>query len=284
MSPDADTRRSPKLPLRATIRLAYQSFFTHFGDLLRISWVWIVICALLSTTSSWLKTFSTTSMLRSDTMRPAPIHAWAIDIALLVAFIIAGFSIAVAWHRVLILHEAPQPSGSNIATARVWRYAGMTLLIMLLSCIPAIVPIAASPHASMSDVILGIFVLPVIATLIGGRLSIVLPSLAVDERPLTLSWAWGLTSGNSWRLFWSYFACTLPPLVLPQFVLLVVLPAPAKASAPAFVVETAAIDIVYTLSYMLILPIMIGFLSHAYPHFSRRRTEHLSSPVAIPRA
>ena len=136
----------------------------------------------------------------------------------------------------------------------------------------------------MSDVILGIFILPVIAALIGGRLSIVLPSLAVDQQPLTLSWAWGLTRGNTWRLFWGNFACTLPPLVLPQFVLLIVLPAPAKAPAAAFVVETAAIDIVCTLSYMLILPIMIGFLSHAYPHFSRRRTEHLSSPAAIPPA
>jgi len=267
--PASDPRPS-KLPLRRTIQLAYTTFFDHFADVLRISWVWLVACALLSAMSSWLKISLAVDILRSGIVQYTPVVSWVIDSVFLIAFLLAGVSIAVAWHRVLILHEPPPPSGSNIASGRVWRYLGMALLITLLASIPGLAVIALVFLTSWGGLVIGVFVILVLAMLIGGRLSVLLPSQAVDDRPLTLTEAWQLTRGNSWRLFWGYVACALPPLVLAQLVLLFVARLLPGASDLALVIAMAAIGVLYTLYYMLVLPIAIGFLSHAYRHFSGR--------------
>lgn len=265
--------RPVKLPLGTTIRLAYATFFDGINEVLRISWVWLVACALLSAMSNWLKISHAVEILRRGiVVVGTPLESWVVDFAFLAAFLLAGVSIAVAWHRVLILHETPPPSGSNIASGRVWRYLGMALLITLLASIPGLAVIVLVFLTSWGGLVIGVFVILVLAMLIGGRLSMLLPSHAVDDHPLTLTEAWQLTRGNSWRLFWGYLACTVPPVVLAQLIFLFVigLPNATKASDPAFVIEMAAIGTVYTLYYILIMPLAVGFLSHAYRHFTGR--------------
>ncbi|MFG3756782.1 hypothetical protein, partial [Klebsiella pneumoniae] len=119
-----------------------------------------------------------------------PIESWVVDSIFLIAFLLAGVSIAVAWHRLLILHEAPPPSGSNIATGRVWRYIGTTLLIMLVVLIPALVAIAPVFLLFWNWLALVVIGVYLAALLVGGRLSVMLPAQAVDDRTMTLSAAW----------------------------------------------------------------------------------------------
>ncbi|MGO4717433.1 hypothetical protein [Bradyrhizobium sp. 2TAF24] len=267
-----DAPRPAKLPLGATIRLAYATFFDHFADVLRISWVWLVACALLSAMANWLKMNQTVDTLRYRMVPKTPIESWVVDSIFLIAFLLAGVSIAVAWHRLLILHEAPPPSGSNIATGRVWRYIGTTLLIMLVVLIPALVAIAPVFLLFWNWLALVVIGVYLAALLVGGRLSVMLPAQAVDDRTMTLSAAWDTTRGNSWRLFWGFIACTVPPAVLAQIAIMLFIGISGQQSLldGSFAVKATVLSVVFTLYYLLSVPIAVGFLSHAYRHFSGR--------------
>lgn len=267
-----DAPHPAKLPLRATIRLAYATFFDGFSEVLSISWAWLVACALLSALSNWLKMTSAVDILRSRAMSDTPLESLLIDFAFLIAFLLAGVSIAVAWHRLLILHEAPGPSGSNIGSGSVWRYIGTGLLITVVVFVPAVVLMVPLFLMSWGGFILLGLVIYFAALILGGRLAVMLPAQAVDDRTMTLSTAWDITRGSTWRLFWGFIACTLPPMVLAQIVtaLLVGTPDQQSFADGSFVIKTTVLGVVLTLYYLLTVPLAVGFLSHAYRHFSGR--------------
>ena len=65
---DADTAPPlPKLPLGEVISLSYAWFFQKFPDVLRISWLWLVICAALVGVSSWMQWTWMMDVLGADT-------------------------------------------------------------------------------------------------------------------------------------------------------------------------------------------------------------------------
>jgi hypothetical protein len=70
---------------------------------------------------------------------------------------------------------------------------------------------------------------------------------------------------------WGIVACTLPPALLLQIVLLFLIgfPRPETFTDPSFAGRFAAMGAIMVVYYLLILPIGIGFLSHAYRHFFR---------------
>ena len=53
--------------------------------------------------------------------------------------LLAGVSIAVAWHRLILLGEQPRLSGTNLATISLWRYVGIALAIYVIATLPAVV-------------------------------------------------------------------------------------------------------------------------------------------------
>ncbi len=57
----------PKLPLAEAISLSYAWFFQKFPDLLRISWLWLLICAALVGVSSWMQWTWMADVLGADT-------------------------------------------------------------------------------------------------------------------------------------------------------------------------------------------------------------------------
>lgn len=270
----ASDPRPSKLPLRRTIHLAYATFFARFSDVLRISWVWLVAAGLLSAASGWLKATSiTAAIVLADDDTPQSVGALATDFLATTAALLGVLSIAVAWHRLLILHEAPGASGANIASGNFWRYCGNALLIVLLLGIPSlfvIVPFFLTSPALLFVVTVVVYLL---ALLVGMRLSLVLPARAVDDAGLTFKAAWNETHGNSWRLFWGGLACTLPAAALAQLALLLFIRKASLSIAwgdgldPIWFAIVGGVSAVYGL---LVLPIAVGFLSHAYRHFSRR--------------
>jgi hypothetical protein len=52
---DAEDTVRFKLPLRRTIALSYSSYFHHFADVLRISWLWMLAAGMLTAVASWLQ-------------------------------------------------------------------------------------------------------------------------------------------------------------------------------------------------------------------------------------
>jgi hypothetical protein len=287
---DIQNAANPKLPLWHTVSLSYSTFFAHFKDVLQISWLWLLVVTPLTGATSWLQ-MSWMGEVIANSKRGVPpqIPAKPIDMMVLgnastLAILFAGVSIAVAWHRRLILGEHPGFSGSNIASSNLWRYIGIGILICLIVAIPAlviIVPIffwvlpqttgttVVPVNSSIFPIIILVFLIYIVAFAVILRLSLLLPARAVRDLTLTFKGAWNRTRGNTWRIFWGIVITTVPPILAAEIVLLIFLgfPNPGTLANGAFIGRWIITSVIFTGYYLLILPISIGFLSHSYRHF-----------------
>jgi hypothetical protein len=281
---------NPKLPLGNTISLSYSTYFQNFMDVLRISWLWLVVVAPLAGLASWLQ-MSWLAEVAAN-MKPGmppqmparPFEAILLPNVAGLVVVLAGVSIAVAWHRRLILGEHPGLSGSNVATRSLWRYVVIGLAIILIVALPALAIIVPMIFLLSGLATTGVLALPgpwsillilvfllVYVTGFGAmlRLSILLPARAVGDVGLTFKETWNRTRGNTWRMFWGIVACTLPLFAAQVVLALVGFPAPGPGmfANEAFASRMAVINAIFSVFYLLILPIGIGFLSHSYRHF-----------------
>jgi hypothetical protein len=270
---DIQNAANPKLPFWRTIGLSYSFYFEHLGDALRISWLWMLIFIPLTAVASWLQTswFSeTVANMRSGKTPEMPIELTIFTNVSTLAELLAGCSIAVAWHRLLLLDEHPGLSGGNVISRRLWRYVGMGIAILLIPGLPAFAIIGAISLWGSTGSNPAIPILALIAYLAAAfvtvRLCLLLPARAVDDTNLTFKQMWGFSRGNAWRIFWGLLACSVPPLILAQIALLVLGVYPnatalMNGEIPKTIIVFGAIFSGY---YLLTLPISIGFLSHAF--------------------
>jgi hypothetical protein len=188
----------------------------------------------------------------------------------------------VAWHRLMILDEHPGFSGSNVATRNLWRYVGIAIVIFLITFLPVVfvmflaVYFVFPPQAAGGPLpsgflpaILLVFACYGVALAVALRLSLAMPARAVGDVSLSIKQTWHRTQGNTWRLFWGVVLTTFPPLLFAQIVFMSVagVPNPANFAGEDFVSRMIAVGVVFSVYYLLIVPIGIGFLSHAYRHF-----------------
>ena len=289
-----------KLPLRETIKLSYSSYFNNFGDVLRISWLWLALVVPLMGAASWLQlswmagamaNLKRSGPLPPDAppMPPLPVVTMLLGGAAPIAVLLATLSIAVAWHRRMILDECPGVSGSNLMSGNVWRYAGAAMAVGLLALLPIGVialpmflvmgfvspGVAQAPMPPQVPVLAAaLFIGYIAAIAIGLRLILLLPARAAGDMALTFRQAWERTRGNTWRLLWGTVATTVPLGIVGVAVIAAVLGFPnadlMKLDGPAFksyAERMAVANVVMAAFFLLILPIGIGFLSHAYRHF-----------------
>jgi hypothetical protein len=279
--------RYPKLPFWDAVSLSYSTYFRHFVDALRASWLWLILAAAFTGFASWQQwSWMATAMAKLQPGVPPrmpPPTEMAVFLNLGNIFLLlAGVSIAVAWHRLMILDERPGFSGSNVATKTLWRYVGMAIAIFLINFLPAAAvmfpafyfmsPLKAGgtpPPPGFFAVIPLVLVLAAVGIAVAFRLSLLLPAQAIGDLSITFKKAWLRTRGNTWRLLWGIALTTMPPLLLAQIALLTIIgvPNPANFASEEFVTRMTATSTVFVIYYLLILPIGIGFLSHAYRHF-----------------
>jgi hypothetical protein len=286
---DGRSRRPyPKLPLWNTVCLSYSTFFHNFIDALRTSWLWLVVVAPLTGIASWQQwSMMSTVMANAKRGMPPQMPSEPLETMVLgnldnLLLLFAGVSIAVAWHRLVILEEPPGFSGSNVATKNLWRYIGVGLAIVLVVVLPAAVIVApmvyflfpfkaggAAPPPGFFALIPVFLLFYAVGTAIVFRLSLLLPARAVGDLSLTFKQTWNRTHGNTWRIFWGIAACTGPPLLLVQIAALIMIgfPIPTTFASEDFAAQMTASSVVFVVYYLLILPIGIGFLSHSYRHF-----------------
>jgi len=232
-----DGTANPKLPLSDTIRLSYSSYFHNFADVLRISWLWLAVALPLAGITNWLQFSRFAGVMAAINRGMAaskPVETIVLQSVANLVFIFAGVSIAVAWHRRLILEEHPGLSGSNVVTKSVWRYAWMGLAIFLIVIVPTMVlslpmfllssPVATGSAPRFLMLIPVIFLLFLAAFAVALRLSLLLPARAVGDLDLTFKETWKRTRGNTWRLFWGTAACAWLPILAAQIVLIRFLP------------------------------------------------------------
>jgi hypothetical protein len=276
----------PKLPFWDSVSLSYATYFGNLAAVLRASWLWLVMAAALTALVSWQQWSWMSGVITNlrpgqPPQAPKPGELMLLLYASNLLLLLAGVSIAVAWHRLMILNERPGVSGSNVATGNLWRYIGIGIAIFVIGFLPAAIVMFLSfaflfpPHTSGSPspgsfaIIPLIFVLYAIGFAVTMRLSLLLPAQATGNRDLTLKQAWRQTSGNTWRLIWGIAFTTLPPLLVAQiaFVTVIGIPNPANLGGGDFVLRMTVLSTVTMVYYLLALPIGIGFLSHAYRHF-----------------
>ena len=105
-------------------------------------------------------------------------------------------SIAVNWHRYILLDEVTSPEKIFRLDRPVWNYVGRTLLIMLVTLVPVLILSTAFINILPN---LG-FVLAVpffVAGIYIMRMSVALPAIALDRKDFGISAALQVTRGNN---------------------------------------------------------------------------------------
>src|SRR5262245_8365043 len=227
---------SLKLPVWHTVRACYATVARNLGQLVRISWLWLLIMLPVYAAINWMDWALREA---SGVLSPGDLIA-VIELPFLA-------SIAVAWHRLILREERVTAPAYLRLDGMVWLYALYSLLLMILVAAPSVPlliriahdgalggpvtlggPVAVMQGANRDLVASFAFVvavqaivilLSVMVAVLVPRLSLVLPALAVGER-LSPVQSWRMTRGNTLRLALATLLCTLPAYLLVVLVLL----------------------------------------------------------------
>ena len=180
-----------KLPAFQTIKHALKAViqFRNAGTRIGLSWV------LVLTGINFLgRSFSTTPDPAGDGMQmltPGPI-----DFIIAALSLVIFSSIAINWHRYILLDEITESEKIFRLDRPVWNYAGRTLLIMVLSLAPIFVLLVlfgAVPGLGLFLVIAALFVAGIYIM----RMSVALPAVALGRRDFGIRAALQATQGNN---------------------------------------------------------------------------------------
>lgn len=211
-----------KLPVFAALSHAIKSTTDNIGFAFHISWPWMLLLLPLNIiTNIYLglnvmhDPFQDLSQLYTEN--------FGIVIPLTVASIIAYSSIAVNWHRYVLLDEVAEGWGRLRIDGLMWRYIGNVFLIVLIL-------VAGIVAAALAMVLVGLLlnlimgeaslflIVPVSVALYAYaivamyRLMVKLPGVALGRRDFGMRDAWRVTTGNSWQilgLLLLFFVCLL---------------------------------------------------------------------------
>ena len=275
---DAADTPVAKLSLWPAIRLSYATCFQHFRDGLRVAALWLPLVAALTGAASWLQA-SLLAELAANPHRKIdlaqPVHMLILGNIANLVLTCAAISSAVAWHRLLLLNEAPGRSGGNFSTRNLWRYVGVGIMIGLIAAIPVVgvlLPMsllgllpAAGPTPLAVIAVIGLGYVIAIALML--RLCLVLPARASGDLSLTFKEAWRRTRGNVWRIFWGILACGVAPFLVTDlaFMSLVLVP----LGNGLYLAQWAFAGAFATCCWLLAWPIWIVFLSLTYRQLVR---------------
>ncbi len=268
MSTDSKTIPQ-KLPFWHTVGEAYRLWAKHLPELVRISWLWLVVMAPVLAIINWWQAPYFLGLLRSVGARvppPDPAFGMLVQVIDLLVMLPMLASIAVAWHR-LLLRDEHVGSGTYLRLdGIVIGYAVLLFLLGLLPSVPhfleQILEINKSITArGLAVVSILLSIVSIVAVLIAARLSVILPARALGQEQITPGRVWAATNKNSWRLFWGY----LLTAVVVGFAtgMLLFLQSWFGSSRMTFTLLWTALTFIWVLGGM----VGVGFLSLAYRHF-----------------
>ena len=277
------------LPFKATIHHAYQLAWEHRVDFVKISWMWIVLAALLSfayrdLTSHFLGKAPMSRIGDPKLMASMDMTPFVIDIAkraiinlplnLFMVFVVSA--IAVPWHRLILRHEPVTNSYHFKIDNCVWDYCVLALLISVLQILPSFFSLGGLLFMS-SPAIYGLINLAIVIiflTLISYQVRLVaaLPAKALGIENVTLKDVLYRTRFNVWRLFWAPLACFIPGLI-PVFLFLLWFTT-AHTSMTVFAGNTWLLyTLIGAVASVICVPVYLSFLSLAYRHFYEKTGE-----------
>jgi hypothetical protein len=190
-----------ELPVAAAVRHALRSAFDHLNMSLYISAPWLAILAVVD--------FFAVAMSNTAKAAPGADNGVAVLVVAgaMALTLIAGSSIAVNWHRFILLDEVPKSSERLRVDRVVWRYFGNTVLIIalaMLAAIPASIVLTLiggvmGLSQAAATTLVGFAMLAAVMPMIY-RWSLKLPAIAIGRDDYDLKQAWNDSRGNHIRL------------------------------------------------------------------------------------
>ncbi len=275
-----------KLPPMTALEFAIEQTFRNFFFGLRLVLGWAVVLSPLFITAYFMAFRN--GMPDVNSLPPASL---AIFIAIAVAALLASFSLAVNWHRRILLDETPRRLGWIRLDSVVWRYLlGFIAVWVILAIIGAAIfaaltylPPALEPNLGPTAANAGkavAAVLGLVALFTWYRLSTWLPAIATRDRDYGLWTAWKTTRRNSMRYlgftFWLLFGLAIAGAV----------------GAGAFFAQqalgnpwatAAAFALIGLLAWLALFLIMTIATSHYY-HFTSAKAERDAADSVSPMA
>lgn len=251
------------LPAGKCISHAIASVRNNIAFAFRISWPWYAILVPANIAASFI-----VSSLQGNNPEPSSPAAFVVYLALLVISLLAFASIAVNWHRYILLDEVPRANEIFRMDDKVWRYFGNIILIVLIM-------IAASLLVTVPVFALATFVdalsVPAILLFIAGmffiatmffRLSVKLPAVALGSTDFGLAHAWAASQGNTLPLFLIAlfeFAVALAFIVLLLLVTFIFSQASLTLAVVVSSILQVAFNWIFTIFGITVLTSLYGF-------------------------
>lgn len=191
-----------RLPAGACLEHALQSVHKNIGYAFRISWPWYAVLAVVN-----IAVIALSGYALAGGIEVHPGIVFPIIFLVLLLTMLAFASIAVNWHRYILLDQVPIGAELFRLDGLTWRYFGNILLIGLTAGIGLVIfMLVLQAFASLSAItaIASLFIglAGIVAFAIAiYRLSIKLPAVAIGRRDFSLGQAWTATSGNKQPIF-----------------------------------------------------------------------------------
>jgi hypothetical protein len=195
-----------KLPVFGVLSHALRSVINNIRFAWHVSLPWLALLVPLGLAADFL--LPRMDPQATDPATMARNSQAALGYLALGAFSMLVFSsIAVSWHRYILMDEIPQGMARLRLDAVVWRYFGNTLLVILLVIAACIPPVAL---LSLLTVLLGLgqgaatgatmAAAALIAIPLSYRLMVKLPAVAIGNNTFTMKEALSRTVGNALQL------------------------------------------------------------------------------------
>jgi hypothetical protein len=197
------------LPVGPTLRHMLSSTLDNLGFALRAQWPWMLIVAVLlvvvgiyNPIPANLTPEQTQVFFREN---GGELGSYFLFVFVVVLVAMLGFSsVAVAWHRYILLDEVPQGMAKLRVDGTVWRYFGNLFLISVMIFLAALpLSLLMIPLMAMNAAVafMGILLYStLILTPIFYRMSIKLPAIALGRKDFRMGDAWAASSGSWWQI------------------------------------------------------------------------------------
>ena len=195
-----------KLPVIAALGHAFRSTTDNIGFAFHISWPWMLLLLPLNVVVNLYLVINGLEDPKNFT-----VQSFLIFTPLVIASIIAYCSIAVNWHRYVLLDEIAEGWQRLRMDGLMWRYIGNAFLIGLILMAGVFVAVlifvlvglgvnAAIGEASLIVIVPCVFALYAYAFVSAYRLAVKLPSVALGRNDFSMRDAWRATDGNFWQI------------------------------------------------------------------------------------
>lgn len=199
------------LPVTSALSHAIDSTFRNIKFAFHASWPWMLVLLPINIAGN----IYLMGLGEFDPTKPMKPEFYAVTAAMALASMVAFASIAVNWHRYILMNEVPIGAERLRLDGLVARYFGNTLMIVFLTMIigmAATFPVGIlfyiinSASTGLAIVLVGVAAVIGFLLLIGlsVRWSVKLVAVAMGRRDIGIADAWRASTENHWRIVGLY--------------------------------------------------------------------------------